>query len=124
MLYCYMESRRDFITFTWYRACLCGVLLLTLIFFAVFGQSLFYYYFGSGNKFIYKKGAMAVHFVDVGHGDCTIVQLPDGKIAVIDGGHVSQTRRLNNYIRTRIKPKRNKIHYVIKLITTNFLSVF
>ncbi len=33
-----------------------------------------------------EEGVLRVTFVDVGYGDCTICELPDGKVMLIDGG--------------------------------------
>lgn len=33
-----------------------------------------------------QEGEMRLHFVDVGQGDCTIVEFPEGDLLVVDGG--------------------------------------
>lgn len=67
-------------------------------------------YFGAkGEK--PEKGVMRVTFLNVGYSDCTIVELPDGKVMLIDGGHMYQDGlAIFNYLnRNDIK----KIDYLV-----------
>lgn len=43
------------------------------------------------------EGELKIHFVDVGQGDCAMLELPDGKIAVIDGGDSSGKDKVDEY---------------------------
>ena len=45
------------------------------------------------------SGEMLVHFVDVGQGDCIIIQFPDGKNMIVDGG----PRKAKNAVLAYIK---------------------
>ena len=45
------------------------------------------------------NGELLVHFVDVGQGDCIILQFPDGKNMVIDGGPRSAKNAVLAYIK-------------------------
>ena len=46
------------------------------------------------------QGSVRIHFLDVGQGDATLIELPDGKVVLIDGGDGSSTakRTLIRYI--------------------------
>ena len=39
------------------------------------------------------EGDLRVHFLDVGQGDCTLIEFPDGKFMMIDGGNDGETVR-------------------------------
>lgn len=39
----------------------------------------------------FGDGKLSVHFVDVGQGDCTIIQFPDGKTMIVDGAENKET---------------------------------
>ena len=41
-----------------------------------------------------QKGEMRISFINVGKGDCTLVELPDGKTALFDGGNGSYNNQL------------------------------
>lgn len=54
----------------------------------------------SGCDTVFNRGdkELMVHFVDVGQGDCAILQLPDGKNMIIDGGPPSAKGKVLQYI--------------------------
>ncbi len=44
------------------------------------------YYFAYPDVSKREKDELRIHFLDVGQGDCTLIELPDGKVALVDGG--------------------------------------
>lgn len=59
-----------------------------------------------------KDGEMKITFLDVGQGDCTLVELPDGKTLLIDGGNggAEETKSLLRYLNAS---KIEKIDYLV-----------
>ena len=70
------------------------VVVILLIILVFLGGALFVgswkYKVGKPKLTARAQGEMRMHFIDVGQGDCTILELPDGKIAVIDCGNGSK----------------------------------
>lgn len=104
---------KGFFRFSKFRIILCAGLCLAAFFFCAFGGTVWRFYFGEGNTFRASAGSLAVHFVDVGQGDCIIIQLPDGKVAVIDGGDEMYAARVANYLRTRVVGRQARIDWLI-----------
>ena len=50
-----------------------------------------------------ERGTMRVNYIDVGFGDCTLIELPDGKNVLIDGGDgaYSNTLHILKYLNGR-----------------------
>ncbi len=62
---------------------------------------------GNGNA----RGALRVTFAEVGFGDCALIELPDGKTALIDGGDGSYPTELK-VLKLLNKRKVSKIDYL------------
>lgn len=70
-------------------AVLIAALVITNIFIPV--KYLFAYFVRREQR---ENGVLTVTFLDVGYGDCTLCELPDGKVLLIDGGDGSYSNNL------------------------------
>lgn len=71
--------------------CVLLVALLSLCIFSAFvPPDTWKYHVGKPSVSKRNEGELRIHFLDVGQGDCTLVEFPDGKVALIDGGNGSE----------------------------------
>ncbi|MBQ7913200.1 MAG: MBL fold metallo-hydrolase [Clostridia bacterium] len=81
-----------------------GILLLCLVGLSIFSAfvppNTWKYYVGLPNVGRRKAGEARVHFLNVGQGDCSLIELPDGKVMLIDGGdyQVSTQKTVLRYL--------------------------
>ena len=68
-------------------AILIVILLGACIFSAIVPPNTWQYYVGCPDIAERQVGCLRVHFLDVGQGDCSIIELPDGRIMLIDSGN-------------------------------------
>ena len=71
-------------------------------------------YFASS---VLEEKQSKVHFIDVGQGDCSVIELPSGEIAMIDTGPTEKWEKINTYFEYLKIPK--KIDYLILTHTDN-----
>ena len=48
-----------------------------------------------------EKRFLTVHYIDVGQGDCELIEFPDGKIMLIDAGEYDQATKVIRYLQKR-----------------------
>ncbi len=80
------------------------IVLFVCIFSAFVPPTTWKYYFHLPKVAKRQEGELRLHFLDVGQGDCTLIELPDGKTVLVDGGdgeeaHTSTLMRYLNALK-------------------------
>jgi len=108
------QKKQTFLIFTTYRIILFCGLFGIVIFAHLFGHMMWRHYVGTSNAFNHTPGTLAVHYLDVGQGDAIVIQLPSGRVVMIDSGTHWHYTRVKTYLTTRVLTGVNRtIDYII-----------
>lgn len=66
------------------------IILAACIFSAIVPPSTWQYYFSTPDIEERADGELRMHFLDVGQGDCSLIEFPNGEVMMIDGGNGSE----------------------------------
>lgn len=79
--------------------CILAILLGAVAVFSVFvPPKTWKYYVALPDISKRKDGELRMHFLDVGQGDSTLIELPDGKVLLLDGGGESASKTVLRYL--------------------------
>lgn len=87
------------------------IILLSTIFFA--NNIELYVNYKTNNFYTNMESSLKVHYIDVGQGDCSVIELPDGKVFLIDAGTEESKENIVNYLNTFVLKDSNKIDYFL-----------
>lgn len=87
--------------------CCSGILLISLLFSNNLNEFINGKNFGLGQFNIFDS---RIHYIDVGQGDCTFIELPNNKTAMIDTGPETSFEKVKEYLE---KLNRKQIDYLI-----------
>ena len=62
---------------------------------------------------IFKSGNLVCHYLDMKQSNCTVIILPDNKVAIIDSGEPDQLNTLKRYFKKIFKDRENIVDYLI-----------
>ena len=87
------------------------IILSTLLFSSFFEKYINNFYFTFNNSIVNAK--LKVHFLDVGQGDCTFIELPNNETLMIDTGPYSSITNVKKYLEILGLKENEDIDYLI-----------
>ncbi len=89
-----------------------AITLFLCVFSAFVPADTWVYYVGLPQISKREAGELRMHFIDVGQGDCSLIEFPDGKTMLIDGGDRSE-KTSTTILRYLNSLKINKLDYLL-----------
>lgn len=104
-------TKREIIIKSIVFVCICTCFLLSLFFADNIEKRINHIYFDF--NFGVVSSTCKIHYIDVGQGDCTFIELPDNKSILIDTGASFSGEKIKKYLKAIGKDKNCVIDYLI-----------